>query len=102
MVTVIFGLGDASGTGIRATFTCGSGFNFRIGVWGSDEDNESSSNWKEFTILVESLEEEGSEGNLSDAEEYMFTDNTTDESCVARGSSSCSKQLDLVVRLHVC
>ena len=99
VVTVIFGFGDASGTGLGATFTCGSGFNFRIGVWGAEEDNESS-NWKEFTNIVESLEEEGSEGNLSDAEVYMFTDNSTVESCVARGSSSSPKLLDLVVRLH--
>ena len=32
VLTVIFGCGDASGTGIGATFTCGSGFNFRVGV----------------------------------------------------------------------
>ena len=34
VLTVIFWFGDASGTGLGATFTCGSGFNFRIGVWG--------------------------------------------------------------------
>ena len=49
---------------------------------------------------MELLEEEGSEGHLADGEVYMFTDNSTVESCVARGSSSSPKLLDLVVRLH--
>ena len=57
LITIVYGFGDASGTGLGATFTCGSGFNFRIGVWGTAEDPESS-NWKEFTNVVESLDEE--------------------------------------------
>ena len=57
IVSVVFGFGDASGTGLGATFTCGTGFTFRIGVWGSLEKDESS-NWKEFTNVVESLEDE--------------------------------------------
>ena len=32
IITVVYGFGDASGSGLGATFTCGSGFNFRIGV----------------------------------------------------------------------
>ena len=100
VVTVVYGFGDASGTGLGATFTCGeSGLNFRIGVWGSVEDPESS-NWKEFTNVVEALEEEGNEGNLDNAEVFMFTDNSTVESCVSRGSSSSEKLLELVVRLQ--
>ena len=99
VITVVYGFGDASGTGLGATFTCGSGLNYRIGVWGSREDPESS-NWKEFTNVVESLEEEGEEGNLDNAEVFMFTDNSTVESCVSRGSSSSPKLLSLVVRLQ--
>ena len=76
------------------------GSTFGSGCGGSREDPESS-NWKEFTNVVESLEEEGEEGNLDNAEVYMFTDNSTVESCVARGSSSSSKLLELVVRLQV-
>ena len=98
VVTIVYGFGDASGTGLGATFTCGSGFNFRIGVWGSDEDLESS-NWKEFTNIVESLEEESACGHLTNAEVFMFTDNSTVESCAAKGSSSSPKLLSLVVRL---
>ena len=98
VLTIVYGFGDASGTGLGATFTCGSGFNFRIRVWGSAEDPESS-NWKEFTNIVEALEEEAELGHLSNAEVFMFTDNSTVESCVAKGSSSSPKLLGLVVRL---
>jgi hypothetical protein len=42
MLTIIYGFGDASGSGLGATFTCGSGFNFRIGVWGAEEGPVSS------------------------------------------------------------
>ncbi len=99
VVAVVYGFGDASGTGLGATFTCGSGLNFRIGVWGYEEDPESS-NWKEFTNVVEALDEEGEEGNLNHAEVFMFTDNSAVESCVAGGSSSSPKLLSLVVRLQ--
>ena len=36
IVTVIYGFGDASGTRLGATFSCGSGFTFGIGVWSGD------------------------------------------------------------------
>ena len=42
VLTIVYGFEDASGSGLGATFTCGTGFNFRIGVWGSEEDPESS------------------------------------------------------------
>ena len=87
IVSVVFGFGDASGTGLGSTFTCGSGFTFRIGVWGSLEKDESS-NWKEFSNVVESLEEEAETGNLNHAEVFMFTDNSTVEACSFKGSSS--------------
>jgi hypothetical protein len=99
IVTIIYGFGDASGTGLGATFTCGSGFTFRIGVWGSEEFDESS-NWKEFTNIVESLEEEAATGNLDDSEVFMFTDNSTVEACAHKGSSSSPKLLSLIVRLR--
>ena len=51
VIMVVYGFGDASGTGLGAMLTCGSGLNFRVGVWGSREDSETS-NWKEFTNLV--------------------------------------------------
>jgi hypothetical protein len=84
VVTVVYGFGDASGTGLGETFTCGSGFNFRIGVWGSKEKEESS-NWKEFANMVEALEDEAESGNLLETEVFMFTDNSTVEACATKG-----------------
>lgn len=98
IVSVIFGFGDASGTGLGATFTCGGGFNYRIGVWGSLEKDESS-NWKEFANVVDSLTDEAESGNLKDTEVFMFTDNSTVEACSYKGSSSSPKLLSLIIRL---
>ena len=99
IINVIYGFGDASGTGLGATFTCGSGFTYRIGVWGPDESDQSS-NWREFTNIVESLEEEAQIGNMENSEVFMFTDNSTVESCSVKGSSSSPKLLDLIIRLR--
>ena len=100
-VTVVFGFGDASGSGLGSTFTSGAGFSFRIGVSGSFDQDESS-NWKEFTNVVQSLEEEGKAGYLANTELFMFTDkNSTVESCSFRGSSSSPKLLDLIIQLRV-
>ena len=99
IVSVVYGFGDASGTGLGATFTCGSGFNFRIGVWGTIERDESS-NWKEFANVVAALEDEAKEGNLEGAEVFMFTDNSTVEACAVKGTSSSPKLLALVVKLR--
>ena len=99
IVTVIYGFGDASGSGLGSTFTCGSGFTYRIGVWGADDEIQSS-NWKEFCNIVTSLEEEAKEGNLLDSEVFVFTDNSTVESCCTRGTSNSPRLLDLVVQLR--
>lgn len=72
IVSVVFGFGNASGgTGSGSTFTCGTRFSFRIGVWGSLEKDKSS-NWKEFSNVVESLEEEAELGNLKHAEVFFM------------------------------
>ena len=99
ILSVVFGFRDASGTGLGATFTCAEGFNYRIGVWGSLEKDESS-NWKEFANVVDSLNDEAELGNLKDTEVFMFTDNSTVEACAAKGSSSSPKLLSLIIRLR--
>ena len=45
VLTMIHGFGDAPGTGLGSTYTCGSGFNFLIGVWGAEDDEESLPMW---------------------------------------------------------
>jgi hypothetical protein len=67
IVTIVYGFGDASGTGLEATFTCGSALTFRVGVWGAG-DNDQSSNWKEFANAIGALKDEAELGNLTDSE----------------------------------
>lgn len=97
---VFYGFGDASGKGL------GSGIarsdlphlSVRIGVWGYAESEEESSNWREFTNVVEGLEEEGEKGNLTNCIVFFFTDNSTVEAALYSGTSSSPKLLKLVIR----
>jgi hypothetical protein len=100
ILTIVYGFGDMSVTaGLGATFTCEGGFNFWIEVWGSEENPESSI-WKEFTNIVESLEDETQAGNLADSEVNIFTGNATVELCASRGKSLSPELLNLVIRLY--
>ena len=58
-----------------------------------------SCNWKEFENVVETLELEGKEGNLTGAKVFIATDNLTVESVVFKSNSASEKMFDLVVRL---
>lgn len=109
---VFYGFGDASGKGRGSTFQgfntvhhpeCGEGASnpvvYRVGVWGADDESESS-NYREFTNLVEDTELEAASGRLREAELFLFTDNSTAESAFYKGSSSSKKLHALVLRLH--
>ncbi len=61
---------------------------------------EESSNWREFTNLVECLEERASLGILEDSEVFMFTDNSTAERAFWKGTSHSPKLCSLVLRLR--
>jgi hypothetical protein len=99
VLSVIYGFGDASGSGFGSSFTHANGIVYRVGVWGSDADGESS-NYRELRNLVESLEVETKEGKLRDTEVFLFTDNSTAEAVFYRGTSSNRKLFNLVLRLH--
>ena len=87
---VFCGFGDASGEQFGATLSenynyCGhlmktctinSGIQFRIGLWSSMEEEESS-NYKELKNSVDTIGEEAKEGQLGDCELFIFTDNST-------------------------
>lgn len=49
---------------------------FRVGTWRSDSENESS-NWREYTNIVESLKEEVVVGAIKDSTILVATDNST-------------------------
>ena len=87
-----YGFGDASGKGFGSTFTVPSGIAYRIVVWEKDESNESS-NWREFTKVVESLYEEATLGRLDNCLVYFFTDNTTAEASLFNGMLKSKKLL---------
>jgi hypothetical protein len=112
IVHVFYGFGDASGKGKGATFQgfrtihhpsgepgAATGLRYRVGVWSSDEEDESSS-YREFANLIESLEEEAEAGRLTDTEVYLFTDNSTTESAYYKGSSTSKKLHGLILKLH--
>ena len=108
IVQVLYGFGDASGTGFGSTvqgfpthsLSAPSGqLNYRVGVWGSDEESESS-NYRELSNLVLTVEEEAASGSLDLAEFFLFTDNSTAESAFYKGSSSSKKLHELVLRLR--
>jgi hypothetical protein len=102
VVSAVYGFVDASGKGYCGTIDYHSWYNevnYRIGIWGKDEESESS-NYKELRNLVETCEEEAAAGRLYNAEFFLFTDNLTAESCFFRGSSNSKLLHELVLRLR--
>ena len=74
---------------------------YRYGVWGSENEDDSS-NFKEFNNLVETLElMKDDEDGLNGVEMFMFTDNSVTEGAVYTGSSTSMKLFDLVLRLKL-
>ena len=77
----------------------GEHMKYRVGTWGPDEDSESS-NWKEFSNVVEALEREAAEKTLSQSIVILATDNSTVEACFYKGNSSSRKLFELVLRVR--
>lgn len=114
VVQVFYGFGDASGDQFGSTtsanYNCRakfsetlkseSGLRYRLGIWSALEKKESS-NYKELNNLVESTEHEVESGRLRNCEFFLFTDNSTAESCYYRGSSSSKLLHALVLRLRM-
>jgi hypothetical protein len=76
-----------------------NGLEYRVGVWTAEQEEESS-NYKELCNLVETAEEEAQAGRLSKCQFFLFTDNSTAESCFFRGSSKSPKLHALIIRLR--
>ena len=77
-VEVLYAFGDASGEGFGTSWMGEGSVKFRYGLWGVEGDG-SSSNYREFKNLVDSLEDMGKCGDLKGKEVFIFTDNTTSE-----------------------
>ena len=92
--------GDASGLGFgSSSWVKGDIVNYRYGIWGIDLE-DSTSNYRELRNLVESLERSGSVGELNDKEVFLFTDNSTAEAVIHKGSSSSPLLYELVTILY--
>ncbi len=74
-MTAYYGFGDASSAGFGSTVERPKGLHGQYGLWGADEDHQSS-NYRELRNLVETVEEEAAEGYLKDGEFWLFTDNS--------------------------
>ena len=98
-LTAFYGFGDASSGGFGSTVERPDGLHGRFGIWGSDNE-EQSSNYRELCNLVETVEEEAKGGHLKDGELWIFTDNSTAESCFFKGGSTSKTLYELVLRLR--
>ena len=107
---MLYGFVDASGTGLGSTVQSVSahelstpvvkeGLRYRVGVWGKDEETESS-NYRELANLVMMVEAEAAAGMLDNTEFFLFTDNSTAESAFYKGSSSSKSLYSLVLHLQ--
>jgi len=96
----VYGFVDASKSGFGSSIDYGNQVTYRMGIWGSDTENDSS-NYREFANLVETLEMESQDGRLDGAMLIIATDNSTVESAIYKGNSSNEKLFDLIVRLRL-
>jgi len=114
-VHVVYGFGDASGTGFGSLLTrlkaLGSweklgppsdpgtnGLRCRIGVWGRDA-KDALSNYRELRNVVETLEDAEANGDLADAQVFFCTDNSVAEMVIYKGTSSNLTLYELVLRM---
>ena len=99
MLLVLYGFGDASGSGYGSSLNVEQGILYCIGVW-EGEDSQGSSNFKELRNVVEALEDAGTRGLLTDREVFFCTDNTTAEGAIYQGTSKSKVLFELVLRLR--
>jgi hypothetical protein len=99
ILTAIYGFVDASASGFGSSFTTHVGTHYTYGVWGRDNENQSS-NYRELSNLVTSVERLLGEGTLDGAEVFVFTDNFTAESAFYKGNTTSKALFELVLRLR--
>ena len=97
---ILYGFADASGGGLGSSVLIpGTGIRCRTGVWGKDEENNSS-NFKEFENVVSTIEQEAKEGTLKGSLMFLFTDNSTVEGALYKGNTPSRKLFELIVRFR--
>jgi hypothetical protein len=96
---ILYGFGDASGSGFGRSTLGPDGISCTYGVWGKDEENVSS-NYREFSNIVSAVEEQGKLGNLKGVQYFLFTDNSTVEAGLHKGNTPSRKLFGLIVKLR--
>ena len=91
-----YGFSVAFVSGFGSTIQKEGQVSYRMGIWGKNEDGESS-NWKEFENVVQTLEAESENGGLGGSLVILAVDNATVESCLYKGNSSGPKLYDLIL-----
>ena len=95
-VEVLFVFGNESRSGFRSYWTEEDYVGFRFSV-SNEEGDGTSSNYREFRNLVETLEYLGRKKGLDGSEVFICTDNMVSESIAVLGSSRSEIICDLVV-----
>jgi hypothetical protein len=105
-----YGFGDVSGlVGFGATIQIGESISYEYGQWTREGVEKRSSNWREFTNLVEFSERSIKKHGLGGSEIFIFTDNNTSEAAFGKGlrrppcclSWSCGCEMDHNLIIHV-
>jgi hypothetical protein len=86
------------GGGLGSTVNIpGIGIRCRIGVWGKDDEAQSS-NCKKFENVMQTIEEEARNGLLQGALMNLFTDNSTIEAALFKGNTPSRKLFNLIIQ----
>jgi hypothetical protein len=88
-----YGFADASGSGFGCSFSEGRDISYSHGVW-TEIDSLHSSNYRELSNLVDSLEAGVQNGQFRFSEVFLFIDNSTSESVFWKGHSPSRKLND--------
>lgn len=98
-IIMMYGFLDASGSGFGSSLLRKNNVYYRIGTW-NREESENSSNWKEFSNLVNDFIEAGKKGWLRGNTILLATDNATVEQVFYKGNSTDKKLYELVLKLR--
>jgi len=80
---VVYGFGDASGSGFGSSFTAKGEIIYAHGQWDELHRNKTS-NFRELANIVYALERAQKQGTLKNSEVFLFTDNSTAEAAFLR------------------
>jgi hypothetical protein len=97
---VMYGYADASGGGFGNTLGYKEAISYTHGIWDA-EGRARSSNYRELSNIVTTLEEGLASGQLRQSEVWLFTDNSVSESVLWRGHSSSPLLSSLILHLRL-